>query len=63
MLTPVGGSDGRVHFLVLVESGGHSKVGKLDQPILRGEDVGALDVAMDNTLAVKVVEALKDLTL
>lgn len=42
-------------------AGRDAKVGKLDSAVLGGEDVGALDVAVDDTLVVEVLEALKDL--
>lgn len=40
---------------------GDAKVGKLDGAVLSGENVCALDVAVDDTLVVEVVEALEDL--
>lgn len=42
-------------------AGRDAKVGKLDRPVFGGENVGALDVAMDDTLVVKVLKALENL--
>jgi len=54
------------HLRLLVRTGqsacGHTKVGKLDGSILGGQNVGALDVSVDDTLVVQVVQALKDLS-
>jgi len=41
--------------------GGDAEVGELDQALLGGEDVGAFDVAVDDTLLVEVEEAVQDL--
>ena len=40
---------------------GDAKVGKLDGAVLGGEDVRALDVAVDDALVVEVYEAVEDL--
>lgn len=37
------------------------KVGKLYRSVLGGEDIGALDVTVDDTLVVEVVKALENL--
>ncbi len=42
-------------------AGRDAEVGKLDCPVFGGENVGALDVAMDDTLIVKVLKALENL--
>jgi hypothetical protein len=39
----------------------HTKVSQLDEALLGGEDVGALDVTVYDTLLVEVEEAVKDL--
>lgn len=58
-LTPVGTpDDGRVAH---ASGGGDSEVRKLDAPVLIGKDVGALDVAMDDTLIMKIYKTLEDL--
>lgn len=39
----------------------HSEICELDRPIFVGEDIRALDIAMDNTLVVQVHQTLQDL--
>lgn len=41
--------------------GRDSKVSQLDAPVLVGEDIGALDVTVDDTLIVQINQALQDL--
>jgi hypothetical protein len=41
--------------------GGDAEVGKLDQTLLGGEDVGALDVTVDHSLRVQVAQPLQHL--
>lgn len=60
---PVRGAN-NLSFLILASSErarGDTKVGQLDSAVLCGEDVGALDVTMDDTLVVQILEALKNL--
>lgn len=39
----------------------HAKVSKLDGAILGGQDVGALDVSVDDTLIMQILQTLQDL--
>jgi hypothetical protein len=57
---PVGGADdaGLVQARLF---GGDAKVGQLDESFLCCEDVGTLDVSMNNTLLVEVEQAVQDL--
>ena len=58
--TPVGTpNDSSIHYASRPR--GHTEICQLDCAILVREDVGALDVAMDDTLVVEVEETLEDL--
>ena len=52
-------NDSSIHYTSRPRS--HTEIRQLDRTILVGEDVGALDVAVDDTLVVEVQQTLEDL--
>lgn len=57
--TPVGRANDSL--VVLVHISRHAKVRDLDDIVLGGENVGRLDVAMDHTLIVQILQTLQHL--